>query len=394
MALAANPELRRARIGSIDLLRGAVMVLMALDHTRYFISNAPFDPTDIAHTTAPYFLTRWVTHFCAPVFVFLAGVGAFLSQTRGRTKSQTAYFLWTRGVLLIALECTLVRLGGSFNPDLRRQTFQVFWVLGCSMIALSVLMHLPPGIVGAFGLALVLGHNLFDGVRVAHPGAWHGMWTLLHQPGDLRPGGGIRIYAEYALVPWVGVMALGYACGPVYELDSAKRRRLLLCLGAGLIVAFITLRALSAYGDPHKWAPQRIPVLTAIDFLNCTKYPPSLLYLLMTLGPGLMALGLAERPTELLRGRTERMLIVFGRVPLFFYLLHRPLIHCIAVALSFTRYGPQVIHFSRNHPPADVGYGLPVVYGVWLVVVAMLYPPCRRFEQLKRTRRSAWLAYL
>lgn len=383
-----------ARVGGVDLLRGGVMVLMVLDHSRRFLSNAPFDPTDIAHTSTAYFLTRWVTHFCAPTFVFLAGLGAYLSQVRGRTRSQAAYFLWTRGVWLIVLECTLVRLGGSFNPDLRRQTFQVIWVLGCSMIALSALMYLPMKILSAFGIVLVFGHDLFDGIRVLHPGLWHGVWTLLHQPGELWPGGGIRILVQYPLVPWVGVMALGYTFGPIFRLDSARRRRILLRLGTGLVAAFIALRAINAYGDAYRWAPRPTLVLTMMDFLNCTKYPPSLLYLLMTLGPALLVLGLAEGFTELSRRAVARVLITFGRVPLFFYLLHRPLIHCIAIALAFARHGSQVIHLARNRPPVDIGFGLPVVYGVWVGVVGMLYPLCRSFEQVKRTHRSGWITYL
>ena len=381
------------RLASIDLLRGLIMVLMALDHTRDFLANARFDPTDMAQTTVPYFLTRWATHYCAPIFMFLAGVGAFMSLSRGRTRAQTSRFLWTRGVWLIVLECTLIHIGWSFNLDFRRQMFQVFWALGCSMIVLSALVYLPLRVTAAFGLMLIAGHNLFDGVQAEQLGAWRNAWIVLHQSGSIR-WGGMQVFALYPLVPWVGVMAVGYAFGPVFRWEAGRRQQLLLRLGTALVAAFVVLRALNVYGDPHRWVSQPSPVFTLLDFLNCTKYPPSLLYLLMTLGPALLALYVFERHAAWAAGRVGQVFVTFGRVPLFYYLLHLPLLHFLAVAFALARYGSQVTHFSQNNLPPDYGFALPVVYLIWLGAVALLYSLCRRFEQLKRTRRSAWLTYL
>ena len=280
------------------------MVVMMLDHTRDFLHNAAlqFDATDLSRTNVALFLTRWITHYCAPVFVFLAGTGAYLQLARGKSKSELSRFLVTRGIWLIVLELTLIRLGMWFSVDVRMFAFlQVIWVIGVSMIVLGALVYLPVKVVGGFGLAMIALHNLFDKFRVT---GWRGpgspelslvkkLWIVLHQSPEVFPIVSFPspvVIVIYPLVPWLGVMAAGYAFGTLYQLDAQRRRRLLLAIGGTATALFIILRALNIYGDPAPWSPQKNLVFTVLSFVNTTKYPPSLLFLLMTLGPAILAL--------------------------------------------------------------------------------------------------------
>jgi uncharacterized membrane protein len=327
----AGPTFRPPRIDSIDLLRGLVMVIMVLDHVRDFAFSGTLhgnSPTDLAHASAAVFLTRWITHFCAPAFVFLAGTSAYLQQLRGVSRPVLACFLVTRGLWLIVLELTVVRSGKEFS--LSQVGLGVLWVLGCSMIVLAGLLPWPRWAIATFGLALVLGHNLFD--RFGAVSATHGrgqplvgaatpggaIWSLLHMPGAILPFGrsGPRIGVGYPLVPWIGVIALGYLFGTVYAWEAARRHALLVRLGLAITAAFVVLRGINMYGDASPWSTQASTVMTVLSFLNVTKYPPSLLFLLMTLGPAITVLAWVERP---FRGRVARDLITFGRVPLFYY---------------------------------------------------------------------------
>jgi uncharacterized membrane protein len=398
--VAGVPVAIRPRVEAVDLLRGVVIVLMALDHTRDFVSDARFDPLDLSRTTAALFLTRWVTHFCAPVFIFLAGAGAFLSAARGKTRSQIAWFLLTRGLWLVALEFTLVHLGWFFNLDYRLLLGQVIWAIGCSMLALAGLVFLPAWAVAALGVALVATHNLFDGVRADSLGSFRGLWVVLvsssFTDGPLELWPGVYFFAAYPLLPWLGVMAAGYGFGRLWLLDRGPRRRWLLGLGAGLTLLFVALRAVNRYGDPSPWSEQLTGLFTFLSFINCSKYPPSLLFLLMTLGPAILALALFDRRS----GPLSHVFVVFGRVPLFFYVLHLPVIHLVASGLAYARYGEVGFMFQNvafagpGQLPAGYGYGLPVVYLVWLGVVVALYPACRWFSGLKSRQRTVWLSYL
>jgi uncharacterized membrane protein len=343
-----NPtEPSRRRIDSIDLLRGIVMVIMMLDHTRDFVHNAvyQFDPTDPTRTNVALFFTRWITHFCAPVFVFLAGTSVYLQFARGKSKRELSKFLVTRGLWLILLEVTLVKFGVFFNFDIRFLGFlQVIWVIGVSMIILAALIHLPLKVTAAFGLLMIASHNLLDGFRVQ---SWRGpetpvpsfgakLWMLLHQAFEAFPIVWFPspiIIVIYPLVPWIGVMAVGYAFGVLYQLNAQRRRRLLLIIGGVTTGLFIIMRAIDVYGDPSKWSQQKNIVYTALSFLNTTKYPPSLLFLLMTLGPSIIALAFFESASA--RGPVARFFITFGRVPLFFYLLQWFTAHIIAVLLHW-----------------------------------------------------------
>jgi uncharacterized membrane protein len=409
----------RSRIDSIDLLRGIVMVVMMLDHTRDFVHNAAlqFDPLDLTQTNPALFFTRWITHYCAPVFVFLAGTGAYLQFARGKSKWDLSRFLITRGLWLVVLEFTVVRLGTFFNFDLRFLGFlQVIWVIGVSMIVLAALIHLPLRLIAAFGLLMIALHNLLDKVHVA---GWRGpgspvpsfsakLWMILHQPFEAFPIVGFPspvVFVLYTLIPWVGVMAAGYAFGSLYQMDSSIRRRRLVLLGGIATGLFVAIRAINVYGDPVRWTTQKNLVFTVLSFLNTSKYPPSLLFLLMTLGPAIMLLAWFEplknsqaigapRPSAL-RG----FFVNFGRVPLFFYILQWYTAHGIAVLLHLAFGKPVRWLFQTpidwfNGPPQGVGFKLATVYACWIAGVLLLYPLCKWFAGVKARRRDWWLSYL
>jgi uncharacterized membrane protein len=387
----ATPDTARPRLDSIDLLRGLVMVLMALDHTRDFFTNAHFDPTDLSKTTAALFLTRWVTHFCAPVFTFLAGAGAYLAAARGKTRPQLSWFLLTRGLWLIVLEYTVVWFGITFNFDWHFIPASVLWALGWGMIVLAGLVHLPLPVTAAFAVVTIAGHNLFDAVRPDQLGSLGPLWAVLHTRGPLPLTPSVTMFVVYPLVPWIGVMAAGYVFGAVFLLNRPRRRTTMLGLGASLVLLFVALRAGNFYGDPHPWSPQQDALFTVLSFLNCQKYPPSLLYLLMTLGPALLALSVFERGP----GRLGRPLLMFGRVPLFFYLLQWYAAHLLAVVVNAALGRPAswLLGGAPWNAPQGYGYSLGVVYLMWIVVLVLLSPPCRWFAALKRRRRDAWLSY-
>jgi uncharacterized membrane protein len=413
----SSPATTRRRIDSIDLLRGIVMVIMMLDHTRDFVHSGAlrFDPTDPTQTTVAVFFTRWITHFCAPVFVFLAGTGIYLQFARGKSKSELSRFLITRGLWLILLEFTLVRLGVFFNFD---YTFlgmmQVIWVIGASMVVMAALIHLPVKLIGILGVAMIALHNLLDSFRVpswrgpgtAVPGFGAKLWMILHQPFEAFPVFGTSgpvVFVIYPLIPWVGVMAAGYAFGTLYLKDAAKRRRLLMVLGTAATLLFIIIRAINSYGDPSEWSRQRNALFTLLSFLNTTKYPPSLLFLLMTLGPALIALALFERDTTLtsdsgILAKFRGALITYGRVPLFFYLLQWPTAKLISILLHWASGKPVAWltepPFGLANAPAGIGFRLWVVYLCWIIGVLLLYPLCKWFAALKQRRRDWWLSYL
>jgi uncharacterized membrane protein len=399
-----------SRIDAVDLLRGIVMVIMMLDHTRDFVHSAAlqFDPADLSRTNVALFFTRWITHFCAPVFVFLAGTGAFLQLSRGKSKADLSRFLVTRGIWLIVLELTLVRLGITFSFDVRMLGFlQVIWVIGVSMIVLAALIYLPVKVVGAFGVVMIAFHNLLDGFHVMGwrgpdtpvPGFGAKIWMVLHQAFEPFPIVGFPspvLIVIYPLIPWVGVMAAGYAFGRLYELDAQRRRRLLLIIGGTATALFIILRAINIYGDPSEWSTQKDALFTFLSFLNTTKYPPSLLFLLMTLGPSILALAAFESGTG--QGRVREFFVTFGRVPLFFYLLQWPVAHLISVLLHVAFGKPTERLFQTpidwTGPVPNMGFNLAVVYVCWIAGVLLLYPACRWFAGLKQRRKDWWLSYL
>ena len=388
------------RIGSIDLLRGIVMIVMAIDHVRDYFHRDSFlyDPTDLGHTNPALFFTRWITHFCAPVFVFLAGISAHLYGVRKGRKA-LSFFLLTRGVWLIFAELFIIALGWSFNPLYPYFNLQVIWAIGVSMIALAAMIRLPPRLILLTGLVLIAGHNLLDNVHIpgGSPGAI--LWGVLHDGGTFHIGH-TPVFVRYPVLPWIGILAVGYCVGQLYRprANAGERKSILLCLGAGAITLFIVLRALNAYGDHALWSVQKNTVFTIMSFLNVTKYPPSLLYVLMTLGPAMLFLSLSE---EIKQGWSERVL-VFGRVPMFYYVVHIYLAHLLAVfGAAISIHNWRVMFFLPTRPawvPGLKGYGfdLIAVYAVWLTVILLLYPLCKRFDAYKRAHQSTkwWLSYL
>jgi uncharacterized membrane protein len=410
----------RRRINSIDLLRGIVMVIMMLDHTRDYIHYGAllFDPLDLSKTTTSLFLTRWITHYCAPVFVFLAGTGAYLQFAKGKSKSELSRFLISRGVWLIILEVTIVRAAAFFNLDPRFLFFlQVIFVIGFSMIVLAALVHLTLKIIAGFGLVMIAIHNFFDrfpatpwqGPQSPVPGLGAKIWMLLHQPGVFPIGPRFPsplMFVLYPLIPWIGVMAVGYAFGALYTKDVQIRRRWLLTIGGVATAVFIVIRAIDKYGEPQHWSRQKNLVFTVLSFINTTKYPPSLDYLLMTLGPAIIALAIFESTRNVAAGASTSIgsalgnfFIIFGRVPLFYYILQWVTAHTIAVVLHAAFGKPVRWLFQTpiewfSNPPTGNGFSLWVVYLSWIGGVLLLYPLCKWFAGVKARRRDWWLSYL
>ena len=401
----------RERISSVDLLRGLVMVIMLLDHTREFVHADAFvfSPTDLSKTNVALFFTRWITHLCAPTFVFLAGTSIYLQRLRGKSQSELARFLVTRGLWLIVLEFTVVRLAVFFNLDYSFfGVAEVIWVFGVSMIVMAAIIYLPVWAAGAIGVAMIALHNLFDGVTVSPAtamagtpplDAWQTIWLFLHQPGFVPLlDGASKLFVAYPLMPWVGVMAAGYALGAVYARESQRRRKTLYILGGAAIVLFVVIRAVNVYGDPSPWSVQTSPVFTVLSFLNTTKYPASFLFLLMTLGPALLILAATDRVNG--ENLIARILIVYGRVPLFYFILQMFVAHAFGVVLGVLA-GWDVGFLFTNFPfAADVkapqGFGFPlwVVYVAWIAGVVLLYPVCVWYGDLKRQRKHWVFSYL
>jgi len=400
-----------SRVDALDVLRGAIIVVMALDHVRDYVTNVPFDPVDMSQTFPALFFTRWFTHFCAPGFSFFAGTAAFLSLSRGKTPESLARFLASRGLFLIALEFFVLRFVWLFN--LWPVGFiATLWSLGVAMLVLALLLklRLPTGAIAVFGAVLVAGHNAFDFVdKLPLTGVTVAAWKILHAGGMIPFGtppagfplpGLFNLEVGYPAIPWPGVMALGYGFGALLARPRAERRRLTFALGFALTTAFVILRLANAYGDPRAWAPQKTAVMTFAAFLNCEKYPPSLCFLLMTLGPLLITFALVDRPP----GAAGRFLSAYGKVPMFFYVAHLPLIHVLAVAVAALQAGSlsgPLVHWAAFQspafivpPPPGFGLSLPGVYALWIGVVLALYVPCVRYGDFKSRSRAVWTTYL
>jgi uncharacterized membrane protein len=391
------------RLVSVDVLRGLVMVLMALDHTRDFLTYVRTPPDDLAHTYGILFFTRLLTHYCAPVFAFLAGTGAFLSTRRGKSISQLSRFFLTRGLWLVLLELTVVDFAWGFVPWAHAG---VIWILGWSMVTMALIVRLPLRWIAVLGLGMVATHNLLDRINPASFGKFYWVWELLHSPGRIPISAHFSFSVRYVLIPWVGVMATGFAFGSL--LLRPDRRKWILTLGISATALFFVLRGINLYGNgiaglpfgyPRSagpWSAQPTLSLTLISFFNTLKYPPSLDYLLMTLGPSLVLLGLLDGATAV-RG-LGRILMVYGRVPLFYYVLHIYLLNCMAMLISLAFHQPVwhgtvIADFAQR--PLGYGHGLPFIYAMWILAVAILYLPCRWFMELRSRHRDwNWLSYL
>jgi uncharacterized membrane protein len=392
-----NDALSRPRLTSIDWLRGLVMVLMLIDHTREYLLAETFwhNPTDLSVISSAAFLTRWITHICAPVFVLLAGVSVYLQIQAGKPVESVRRFLWTRGLWLVVCEFTLVTVGADFqlNPWAQTMVAQVIWVMGLSMILLSFMIRLPKPWILGIGLALVLGHNALDAYQTM-PHGLVGLWAVLHKGGAITPFGGPfpRIIIAYPLLPWPGVMALGYCLGEVFGQPLEVRRRILAKLGVICLLGFVVLRTWNHYGEPSHWSSQGNLIRTLLSFVNITKYPPSLLFLLVTIGPGLLLLAWREGCKD---SAPDRALITLGRVPMFFYLLQWPMAHGMGIlfhALAGKNWF-YLVQFKGEVPP-HLGFKLWAVYLGWVVGLMLLYPLCHWFAGVKARRKDWWLSYL
>jgi uncharacterized membrane protein len=382
------------RIQSIDLLRGLVMIIMALDHVRDFFHygvNVGQDPLDLQTSTPILFFTRWITNFCAPVFVFLSGTGIFLYSIKNKTKKQVAFFLFTRGMWLIIAEIILI--GPAWSFYFSEIVLQVIWAIGISMVCLSFLQFLPYKILLALGLVIVLGHNLLDNVNVNDPSLF---WSVLHQPHFFTVNGDFKIFLMYPFLPWLGLMICGYCLGKLYQAgtDPDYRKKFLRITGIVLIAMFIIIRFLNIYGDHNTWINQNSETFTLLDFIDTTKYPPSLLYIMMTIGPALIFLSYTDNQNNWL----SRKITVFGKVPFFYYFLHILLIHLMRWIFFFGsghQFSELVFPNKREgNMPEGVGYPLWEVYLVWVLVIVILYFPCRWYSRYKATHKHWWLSYV
>ena len=388
------------RIVSLDIFRGIIMVVMALDHTRDFFTNVPFEPESLAQTWPTLFFTRWVTHFCAPMFFLLAGTGAYLYGQR-HTAGELTRFLWTRGLWLLLLEFTVVGTAWSFQIPFG--FFGVIWALGASMLFMAAIVRLPMRWITGLSIGMIVLHDLFDRVSPERFGSMAWLWTMLHRRGGILLPFGVREFVLFPLIPLAGVMAAGYVFGQLYPMERARRKKWLLLLGSGMIVLFVLLRLTNVYGNPGAglggvsqgdFHIQPTIAKTVILFLDVEKYPPSLQFLLMTIGPSFLILAWLDRERV---PRSLAALWMFGRVPMFFYVLHLYLIHWLAIVVAALQRQPVGWLFHGaifGDTPAGYGYNLAFVYFMWLTVVAILYFPCRWFADLKQQRRAWWLSYL
>ena len=398
--VAPASDRRAYRMSSLDILRGLVIVVMALDHVRDFVMTAAVQDPTADPTTGPLlFATRWISHFCAPTFVFLAGTSAGLMASR-RTPAELATFLLTRGLWLIVLEVLVISLTWSFAPTgvegfggRTYVPFQVIWVIGASMVILAGAQFLGRRACLVIGAAILLGHNLLDAIWPAAmtSASTAPVWAALHsrQFYDVGP---VAIFFSYPLLPWIGVMFLGYGAAGLFELPAKLRDQWLLRIGMGMVIAFILIRALNVYGDPNAWKfdPSSIAA-SVMSFLGTTKYPPSLLYVLMTLGPAAILCAFAER----FRGPIKDVLVTFGRAPLAFYVAHLYLIHAAAVLLGVAQgFAAHQLLTHYRYFPEGFGVGLLGVYLIWIAVVVILYPLCRWVTAVKARRQDWWLSYV
>ena len=400
LAISTTPK---SRIGSIDLIRGVVMILMAIDHVRVYSGIPPGGPNP------SILFTRWITHFCAPVFVFLAGTSIFLY---GRKHAGLSRYLLTRGAWLIFLEFTFLRVAWTFNFDFRHYEMAgVIWVIGCCMILMAGLVKLPLPGVGAIGIVIIAAHNLMDShmsklLVGLDDNRLSGLWKIFYVGffvGPIQFGpNGPNLIVLYSIIPWIGVMAAGYVFGQILAMEPARRKQLCLTIGLSVAALFLVLRGFDLYGDPRPWhaAAQgrngSPPLPLFLAFLNTSKYPASLSFLLMTLGPIITLIPLLEGLT----GALARQITLFGRVPFFYYMLHIPLIHALALVVSKIRLGFVSPWLFTNHPmgnpepPQGYVWSLSLLYLIWAIAIMLLYFACRWFAALKANRRDWWLQYL
>jgi uncharacterized membrane protein len=394
----ADAVTEKVRIVSIDIVRGAVMIIMALDHVRdFFLQGAlTSDPTNLQTTTPQLFFTRWITHYCAPTFVMLAGTSIYIS-TKRKPKGELSMFLLTRGLWLILLEVVVVRFGLFFNFYYDVTVFQVIWAIGASMVLMSLLIHLSYRTLLIIGLSIIFFHNLTDLVALKPGDSFYVVWGFLRQSGFFNITPSTVFWVPYPVLPWLGIMIFGFCLGKLYtDYNAEERKKKLLMYGLITTCLFIMLRFINLYGDPAPWSVQKNALYTLISFLNTTKYPVALLYALMTLGPVMIILSLLEN----VKSKLLKPLIVFGRVPLFYYLVHFYLIHVTSLLFFMNKTGKSFseidFHFDKGFGglTAEGGYSLGAAYLVWTTLVVLLYPLCNWYNNYKSSHSHWWLSYL
>jgi uncharacterized membrane protein len=394
-----QPLINQKRIESIDLLRGLVMIIMALDHTRDFFHNEAFtgDPLNLNTTTPFLYFTRWITHLCAPAFVFLSGVSAWL-QSRRKTTKELSWFLITRGLWLVVIEISIITLGITADIHFSFLILQTIWSIGISMIILGLVIWLPFKAILGIGLLIVLGHNSLDFAENTRKGDVSLFWNFLHLPTAVPLGGGRTLGIFYPFLPWTGLMMLGYCCGKIFTtINPPRRNKILLWVGIGLLLFFVALRAANIYGDPSRWSQQKNSFSTFLSFMNVTKYPPSLLYTTITISFAFIFMALVKNASSWL----SKIISVYGRVPFFYYIFHFYLLHIIVIILYLQR-GHTITEGMKGLPnfpfkfavPGE-GYSLGIVYLVWIAVVIALYPLCKWYDRYKSNHKEKWwLSYL
>ena len=388
-------EPRKRRLESIDMLRGFLMVVMALDPTRDFFSNIHINPTDPHHSWPLLFFTRWITHLCAPGFVALAGTSVYLQRQRGKTPGELQRLLITRGLWLMFLEVTIVGFGWSFGFV---PFFQVIFAVGISMVGLGLIIRLPTAVIGGIGAAIAILHNLLDPIKAGALGNFRDGWIFFHQQGMLTANGHPIGFVAYPVLAWFGVICLGYAFGPIAASAQTIRRRRSVLLACCFLAIFVVLRVFHLYGDPNPMETFATPSQTTMSLLNVTKYPPSLEYVLATFG----VLLLIYAAFDLISSRNwiapaRRVLETFGRVPFFYYVPHLYLLHVAAILTCLAMHAPTAFYFGLDvhlGGPKPIGFSLGVVYLIWIAIVAVLYFPCLWFAGVKARRRDWWLSYL
>jgi uncharacterized membrane protein len=388
----------KQRIASIDIIRGFIMIIMTLDHTRdFFIHASAGNPTNLATTTPEFFFTRWVTHFCAANFVFLSGISAYVAGRR-RSPGELQAFLIKRGLWLMLAEAIFMSFALTLNPSFNMVVLLVLWAIGFSMILLGLLSRASLAVIGTIGAVIFFGHDILHYISLPKTGAGHVLITMFFTAlGSVFPLGKSRIILDsYAVIPWTGVMLLGYVFGSMFQksFDAQRRKRILLLSGLSMVTLFIILRYFNIYGDPAPWSSQKTPVFSFLSFLNTSKYPPSLLFLCMTIGPMLIVLSLIEN----VKTKLTDVVIVYGNVPFFYYFAHMYLIRLLNIVVFFASGYSAAQIATPDQPfffqPPNFGFGLPGVYLVWLIIVTIMYFPCRWYGKYKRTHHQWWLSYL
>ncbi len=394
-----NNTSQNFRVSSIDMARGIIMVIMALDHARdYFHADAfVFDPTNLEKTHTALFFTRWITHFCMPTFVLLSGVATRISLLR-KSKKELSWYLFTRGIWMIVLEFTVLRFGFFFNFYFDVTILSVLWLFGMCLIILSALIYLPNKVLLSMGLIIVVGHNLLDDIAVEPTNLWFAPWTILMRVGFLAVTPGIAFVVSYPIIPWLGVMLVGYGIGSWYseQVDALTRQKLFLKTGVVCLIAFVVLRFINVYGDPGPWSTLETRWFTFLSFINTTKYPVSLLFLLMTIGPLLILLSILEK----INTKVLQPLRTIGRVPLFYFILHFYLIHAIALISFMIKTGKPFseidLHFAKSFGgiTPEGGHSLAVVYLFWITIVLIMYPLCKVYDRIKSQHPGSFLRFL